>query len=189
MRIHLSLVGILALGVSAIAARPPLTGRRNTSTIATPCAADSSYQRLSFWVGTWEVFDSTGARYATQRVNTVLDACAIVAEWNGSRGDKGISLSAFDPKTREWKQVYTSNQVPALSSVSIRKSDSSYAGPGMRFVPLVDPASDTVMRTRVTILPLDGHRAMQLFEDSRDGGKTWHLAFKAEHRLQQSAGH
>jgi hypothetical protein len=189
MTTRITIAAVIAVAVSAIAARSPeRRPSHDRSSIASACTADSSYQRLSFWVGTWDVVDSTGAHYATQRVTRVLEECAVIAEWTGTHGDKGISLSAFDPKTKEWKQVYASNQVPAPSSIKLRRSDPSYSGPGLRFIPLVDTADDSMIQTRVTIFPLNEHRTMQLFEDSRDAGKTWHLVFKAEHRLQQPDG-
>ena len=177
-----SVVVAMILGVACASAhpnqpaRPPLTA-------ASPCAADSNYQRLAFWVGDWEVFDSTGTRYASQRVRAVLDACAITAEWTGPVGDRGLSLSAFDVRAGEWRQTYASNQIPSASGVSLRKSDPTYQGPGIRFIPLVDPSAGDRARTRVTIMPLNDHRALQLFESSRDGGETWRTVFKAEHRL------
>ena len=90
---------------------------RPRTAAASPCTADSNYQRLAFWVGDWEVFDSTGAHYATQRVRTVIDACAITAEWTGRVGDKGMGMSAFDVRTGEWRQMYVANQVPSPSGV------------------------------------------------------------------------
>jgi hypothetical protein len=147
-----------------------------------PCAQDSSYQRLAFWVGDWDVYDSTGKQYATQHVRAALDACAITAEWIGPVGDKGLSVSAYDVRSGDWKQVYVSNQVPSPSGPFLRKSDRSYDGPGVRFVSLFDPPPGTLARSRVTIMPLSGHRAQQLFENSADGGKTWRTLFKAEHR-------
>ena len=48
-------------------------------------------------------------------------------------------------------------QVPFRSGVNLRTSDPSYTGPGIRFIPL---------------LPL------------ADGGNTWQVVFKGEHRLQ-----
>jgi hypothetical protein len=183
MNSTLGILGMVAMIVSVACAsshsnelaRPPLA--------AAPCAVDSNYQRLSFWVGDWDVFDSVGTRYASQRVRAVLDACAITAEWTGPVGDKGLSLSAFDVRAGEWRQTYTSNQIPSASGVALRKSDPTYHGPGLRFIPLVDPSAGDRARTRVTIMPLSDHRALQLFESSRDGGETWHTAFKAEHRM------
>jgi len=175
-----------ALGVFALAGAVVLLSRRTaTATVRLAplaCASDSSFQRLAFWVGDWDVFDSVGTRYASQRVHPVVDACAFTAEWTGPIGDKGTSLTAYDPRTHDWKQVYVSNQVPATSGVSIRKSDPSYDGPGIRFVALVDPAPGEASRLRITIAPLPDHRVRQTFEESKDGGQTWHAVFNAEHR-------
>jgi hypothetical protein len=184
MNAPIGLLGVLAVAVGLVSA--PFHRRQvelaQGATI-TPCAADSGYQRLAFWVGDWDVFDSTGAPYATQRVSAVIDQCAITAEWASSGGNKGMGLSAFDMKTHEWKQVYVSNQVPFRSGVSLRTSDPSYTGPGIRFISLPHPTAADLAQSRVTIMPLSGHRALQEFEDSRDGGNTWHVVFKAEHRL------
>ena len=180
-------LGALALAVNL--AWSPLHRRESASaqTIApSPCLADSSYQRLAFWVGDWDVLDSTGAPYATQRVSAVIDQCAITAEWSSGGGNKGLGLFAFDMKTHQWKQVYVSNQVPFRSGVTLRTSDPSYAGPGIRFIALLDSAAGNPAQSRVTIMPLSGHRALQQFEDSRDGGKTWKIVFKGEHRLRAS---
>ena len=78
--------------------------------------------------------------------------------------------------------MYVSNQVPAPLGVTLRRSDPSYGGPGIRFIPLLDPPAGNLARSRVTIMPLSDHRAMQLFEDSKDGGQTWLVVFRAEHR-------
>jgi hypothetical protein len=180
-----SWVGAMAVAASVATAPLHQTAARGTRTTASPCTADSTYQRLVFWVGDWDVVDSTGAHYATQRVRAVVDGCAITAEWTGGGGNKGLSLSGFDARAGEWRQIYVSNQVPFPSGVPVRKSDPSYSGPGIRFIPLLDPAG-SLARSRVTIMPLSDHRAMQLFEDSSDGGRTWHTIFKAEHRPQRT---
>ena len=184
MNTPIGLFGTLAVAVGLTSA--PFHRRESEpaqSATTSPCAADSSYQRLAFWIGDWDVYDTTGAHYATQRVRAAIDGCAITAEWASSGGNKGMGLSAFDLKTRAWKQVYVSNQVPFRSGVTLRTSDPSYKGPGIRFIPLLDPTAGNPAQTRVTIIPLSGHRALQEFEDSRDGGKTWQVVFKGEHRL------
>lgn len=184
MKTYFVWLGAIALVASASSA--PVHHKkaaRPHGTTASPCAADSNYQRLAFWVGDWDVYDSTGAHYAVQRVHPAVDACALTAEWTGRVGDKGLAMFAFDGKAREWRQIYVSNQVPYPSGVTLRKSDPSYSGPGIRLIQLLDPPAGNLARTRVTIMPLGDNRAMQEFEDSRDGGKTWHVEFKGEHRL------
>jgi hypothetical protein len=189
MNMHFSWLGATAIAVATSVASASF--RHNTAepshAAAAPCAADSNYQRLAFWVGDWTVYDSTGKRYATQRVRAVVDACAITADWTGNVGDRGLSMSAFDRRSGEWKQVYVSNQVPYPSGVPIRHSDSTYRGPGIRFIPLLEPTDGSLTRSRVTIMPWNDNNALQLFEDSPDGGKTWHTVFKAEHRPERGA--
>jgi hypothetical protein len=183
MNMHFGWLGAAAIAASAASAPMHHNAADAPRTAApSPCTADSNFQRLAFWVGDWEVVDSTGAQYATQRVRSVLEACAITAEWASGGGYKGMALFAFDVRTGEWRQMYAANQVPSPASVELRKSDSSYRGLGVRFILLLDPTAGEQKRSRVTIMPLSDHRAMQLFEDSSDGGKTWHTVFKAEHR-------
>jgi len=182
-------LGIIAMAGSAVAAPDPDRDPVIRALVAaSPCATDSSYQRLAFWIGDWEISDSVGTHYATQRVHSAVDGCALTVEWTGRAGDKGLGITAFDGKTREWRQIYVSNQVPSPSGVNVRKSDPSYRGPGVRFISIIEPAGTDLARSRITIMPLSGHRAMQLFEDSSDGGKTWRVLFKAEHRPLPGAG-
>ena len=47
---------------------------------------------------------------------------------------------------------------------------------------VVDPAPGEASRLRITIAPLPDHRVRQTFEESKDGGQTWHAVFNAEHR-------
>src|SRR3954471_680197 len=157
-----------ALAIILIAACAPMHNHapRPQPASASPCFADTNYERLAFWVGDWDVYDSTGARYASQNVHSVLGGCAITAEWTGPGADRGMSLSSFDKGSGEWRQVYVSNQLPSLSGVTLRKSDPSYTGLGVRFIPLLEATPDNLARSRVTILPVAGDVAMQLFENS-----------------------
>ena len=176
----ISIAGAVAGGDRPIAAsRDP----RNTADAA-PCAADSGYRRLAFWVGDWTVFDSTGKRYAGQRVRDAVDQCALTVEWTGTVGDKGLSVFGFDAHSNTWKQIYVSNQVPRPTGVILRQSDPDYDGPGVRFISVITPPPGAA-RSRVTIMPLPGSGVMQLFEDSRDDGRTWRTVFKGEHRPAQ----
>ncbi|MGZ5127583.1 MAG: hypothetical protein ACXWC1_32865 [Burkholderiales bacterium] len=154
MNAQIGLFGAIAVAVNLISA--PFHRRESEpaqTATTSPCTADSSYQRLAFWVGDWDVFDSTGAHYATQRVSAVIDECAITAEWSSGGGNKGMGLSAFDMNTHQWRQIYVSNQVPFRSGVTLRKSDPSYTGPGIRFIPLPDQAAANLAQSRVTIMP------------------------------------
>lgn len=177
MNMSLGRLGAITLTASLVFA--PLHSSKAQQ--PSPCAKNSNYQRLAFWVGDWDVVDSLGAHYATERVRPVVDGCAFTAEWAGKAGDKGLSTFAFDKPSGEWRQLYVSNEVFPTGAI-VRKSDPSYNGPGLRFIALVDPPAGSLSRSRITIMPMSNGRTMQLFEDSSDGGKTWHTLFKAEHR-------
>lgn len=180
---HIIAVVSMAVGVSDGNPAPsPRVAHRLAA--APPCSADSGYRRLAFWVGDWTVFDSTGKRYASQRVRDVVDQCALTVEWTGSVGDKGLSVFGYDARSAAWKQMYVSNQLPRPSGVILRQSDPEYAGPGVRFIAVVTPPPGA-SRARVTIMPLPGTGVMQLFEESRDDGKSWTTVFKGEHRAAQ----
>src|SRR5262249_23082671 len=115
MSVSFNWLGAIAAVVTGVAVVPAHRVSRSPSptTAAVPCSADPNYQRLAFWVGDWDVLDSAGTHYATQRVRAILDDCAITADWTGPVGDRGLNLSAFDHRTGEWRQVYVSNEVPA----------------------------------------------------------------------------
>ena len=102
MNAHIGLLGALAVAVNLMSA--PLHRRENEpaqNATTSPCTADSGYQRLAFWVGDWEVFDSTGAHYATQRVHPVIDECAITADWASGGGNKGTAVRRGKWSSRE----------------------------------------------------------------------------------------
>ncbi len=182
---HTYLQRLRAIPIAAILTLAPLhhSATASAQTVKTsPCAADSSFQRLAFWVGDWEVLDSAGNHYANQLVRAAVDQCVITAEWTGRVGDKGLNISSYDVSSHDWKQMYVGNQVPSPLGVQLRKSDPTYDGPGIRFIPLLDAPSGNLNRARVTIIPVSEGRVEQLFESSSDGGSTWRVVFKAEHR-------
>lgn len=185
MNLATHIIAVVSIGV-VVSVVNPATASRDARGLAAapPCSADSGYRRLAFWVGDWTVFDSTGKQYASQRVRDAVDQCALTVEWTGMVGDKGLSVFGYDARSASWKQMYVSNQVPRPSGVILRQSDPDYAGPGVRFIAVVTPPPGAT-RTRVTIMPLPGSEVMQLFEDSRDDGKSWTTVFKGEHRATQ----
>jgi hypothetical protein len=104
--------------------------------------------------------------------------------WTGRVGDKGDKYLGVRCPYRRLETGLRFESVPSPEGIELRKSDRSYDGPGIRFVPLLETPPGNPSRSRVTIMPLSGHHVLQLFEDSSDGGKTWHTLFKAEHRQQ-----
>ncbi len=184
MNIGTQVILAVSIAVGAMSDGAALQSRDQREPVpAAPCSTDSGYRRLSFWVGDWTVFDSTGKRYASQRVRDAVDGCALTVEWNGGGNNQGLSLFGFDARSKTWRQMYVSNQIPRPTGVILRQSDPEYTGPGVRFISMVTPPPG-VTRSRITIAPEAGG-VLQLFEDSHDDGKTWAAQFKAVHRPAQ----
>ena len=67
---------------------------------------DQAFAQLDFWVGEWEVFDEVGNPQGTNRIEKVLDGCAIFEHWKDVGGNEGKSLFSYDVAAGYWKQVW-----------------------------------------------------------------------------------
>src|SRR6185295_12983591 len=76
-------------------------------TTPTPCRADVKGRALDFWVGDWTVTNADGSKAGENRVERMLDGCAIMENWHGvDAGDDGKSLFTYDARRRIWDQVW-----------------------------------------------------------------------------------
>lgn len=150
-------------GLSAQAARPA-------------CAADSVYHQLDFWKGEWNVLvgDQPAGR---DRIETILDGCAIIEHWTSSQGNEGKSLFYVDPTYGRWEQVWVTAQPGAIKQKHVI---ARYADGGIRFQgEVLSPRGRVLDRTTLTPGP-DGS-VHQLIEVSTDGGTTWRTTFDARY--------
>ena len=86
-----------ALGSGAIA-QAPAAGPSSP-----PCRATEVARNLDFWVGDWEVF--VGSQLVgTDRVERILNGCAIIEHWRDTAGEEGISLFGYDARHDLWTQ-------------------------------------------------------------------------------------
>lgn len=74
---------------------------------AKSCSA-AEHRGFDFWIGTWNVFDSTGAQVGTNVIESQLDGCLIHESWRGASGSRGRSLNVYDPARRQWIQRWVS---------------------------------------------------------------------------------
>ncbi len=73
----------------------------------TPRCTAPDYRAWDFWVGRWTIQTANGAPSGTSRIESVLGGCAILETFAGGQG---VSLSAFDRATGEWRQDYVDFQ-------------------------------------------------------------------------------
>ena len=139
------------------------------------CSSDSVFHVLDFWVGDWNVVDSTGAKLGTNRIEKILDGCAIAESWRETDGE-GRSLFYYVPSQRLWKQVWVTPQTLVPGGVK-EKHLIAQSKETVRFQgEIVGPRGGRVI-DRTTLSTMSGGRVRQVIEISRDGGTTWRTTF------------
>jgi hypothetical protein len=75
-----------------------------------PKCEGANYDAFDFWVGEWDVYPNAAegepAKVADSRIEKVSAGCAIRETWMPLQGRGGTSLSAYDPKTEGWHQLW-----------------------------------------------------------------------------------
>src|SRR5262245_35328353 len=83
------------------------------TTGAVPSAAQSSsrcttpaHQQFDFWIGEWDVFDAQGQRAGVNRIEKLLNGCALAESWLGNRLSRGQSFSFWDQGEHRWHHTW-----------------------------------------------------------------------------------
>ena len=79
---------------------------------AQKCSAPE-HRQFDFWIGSWVVTQG-GQTAGHNRIERVLDGCALFESWSGSSGTKGHSLSFYDQATAKWHQTWVDSDGGAL---------------------------------------------------------------------------
>ena len=144
----------------------------NTITAQQPPPADCSaaeFHQFDFWIGSWTVTEKDKPA-GTNRIEAVLGGCALVEHWSSASGGSGMSLNFYDRATKSWYQSWTDQQGGALRLRGGFTRD--------RMVLASEPnPSDDAVRHRITWTEQPDRSVRQLWESSKDGGKTWTVAF------------
>ena len=159
---------MLLLALALQAATPP--------TIPAGCDTPESHQ-WDFWVGSWEVRpNGVDKVIAHSLVEKRYTGCAIRENWmplGREVAGGGGSLSLYDSKRRQWRQVWIDSSGTRVDLdggfkdgvITITGDWPNYAGPG----------KDALVKMRYQLMPSGEVR--QWAEQSVDGGKTWQAGF------------
>ncbi len=146
-----------------------------------PCAGDSSYATLDFWVGEWNVF-AGDQLVGTNRISKVLRGCAVSEEWHDASGNEGRSLFYVDPTGGQWKQVWVTDDARRVGGTKEKHLIARLSGGGVRFQGELRLPDGRVLLDRTTLTPEGAGVVRQLIEVSSDGGTTWRATFDARYR-------
>ncbi|MBS0389437.1 MAG: hypothetical protein JSR15_13245, partial [Proteobacteria bacterium] len=82
----------------------PFSARSVQAADASPCGAEVRHQ-FDFWIGDWSVTEH-GKAAGTNRIDRLLDGCALLENWVGAGGGRGHSLNFYDPRRALWQQTW-----------------------------------------------------------------------------------
>ncbi len=73
-----------------------------------PCCTPAHAQ-FDFWLGQWEVVDSTNAFMGSNQIQKEEGGCLLRESWQGKSGGTGTSLNYFNPNDSLWHQLWISS--------------------------------------------------------------------------------
>ena len=164
-RLPQALLGLLLLA-------GPLFAAPSAPEDAPPACAQPEHRAFDFWIGEWDVYNPQGQRAGVNRIERILNGCALLENWIGSRGSTGKSINFFNAAARRWEQVWVAD------AGGVHKYVGEFKDGAMRFDhgEHIEPDGARV-RSRMTFTPLEDGRVRQLIEQSGDGGTTWTVWF------------
>ncbi|HEX9764150.1 MAG TPA: hypothetical protein VGA39_02605 [Candidatus Acidoferrales bacterium] len=138
-----------------------------------PGCEQAEYRQFDFWLGDWDVLTPDGSKAGANRIERILNGCALLENWTSARGGAGKSLNFYNPAGKRWEQAWVAD------SGWIVKYQGEYRDGAMRFEGESIQRDGSSVRSRMTVTPLEDGRVRQLIEQSKDGGATWSTGFDA----------
>lgn len=172
-----------ALGAPRAPTDPGPVAAASTLQESTRCA-EPEVRAFDFWVGRWTVTNPDGDTVGVNRISTTAGGCGILEEWEGSSGNVGTSLTAYDPGRDEWFQHW-------VGTGSVLKLTGGFEQGSL----VLEGAARTVEREgevvelldRITWTPLESGRVRQSWETSDDAGESWTDAFVGIYHPEEGA--
>lgn len=141
-----------------------------------PCLARKESRQFDFWLGDWTVSNPQGQVVGHNQVTSDLSRCVIREHWKSALGYRGTSVNFYDPATKLWHQVWTSE------NGTITHYQGSFHDGAMRFdANGFGDANGTTHYRKMTFTPNKDGSVRQLIEDS-DNGKDWKVSFDGIYR-------
>lgn len=143
-----------------------------------PCDSLPGFHRLDFWVGQWDV-RVAGRTVGANRIERILNGCAILEHWTDAGGGQGKSLFYYDVVADVWKQVWVTGRATAPGGLKEKTQVALRPDGGVRFQGRIALADGRTYLDRTTLTPLADGTVRQVIETSRDEGRTWQTGFDA----------
>lgn len=155
---------LVPLALSAADATPPAKKPAG-------CPAVESHQ-FDFWIGDWDVTLPDGKPAGHNRIDAILDGCALAEHWQGASGFRGQSYNAYDAPSKLWRQFWVD------ATGTVLGLEGRFADGKM----VLQSTSRGQRIDRITWTPNADGTVRQLWEVSQDSGATWKTEFDGLYR-------
>lgn len=137
---------------------------------AGPCDSPEHHQ-FDFWAGVWDVSGRNGQVAGTNTITPILGGCVLQEHWRGAKGMEGVSFNRYDTSDHLWHQTWVDSTGSQLV-LSGRLVDGRMVLAGD-----AHDAHGAAVRDRITWTPGDDGTVRQVWEQSKDDGRTWTTVF------------
>ena len=172
----------LATALSILIASGAAAGQPQMPTAGPPPACEDSmlYHDLDFWVGEWDVYVDNRL-VGRNRVEKILDGCAIMEHWSARDGVDGKSLFFVD-YNGHWVQVWVTQWARTPGGVKEKLMVTDAPEGTVRYQGVVRHPEAGEWLDRTTLIPNEDGTVRQVIEISEDNGETWNPTFDAIYR-------
>jgi len=164
--------GLLLLAVIVSLSAAAQKKRAFAASPKSPPCSGAPYRQFDFWLGEWEVQTPKGTPAGENKVEKILDGCAIRESWTAADGSHGSSLTSYDGPAGRWTQTF----VDDLGMVLVL--DGEFRDGKMVLSGRRSASRGSSMLNRIVWQKVEGDRIRQRWEQSSDEGKNWTLLFE-----------
>ena len=143
-----------------------------------PCATPA-HRQFDFWVGEWEVSKPDGTPAGRSRIERILEACVISENWTGATGFAGRSFNLYNAASDRWEQFWVDQSGVRLHLQGGLQGERMVLA-GTRET--TDAQTGPARRERISWTPNADSSVRQLWETSKDDGRTWTTSFDGLYR-------
>jgi hypothetical protein len=137
---------------------------------AEPSCGSQQQRQFDFWIGDWDV--TVGGQPAGRnRIERILDGCALLENWTGAGGMSGKSLNFYDTQRAQWHQTWVDDRGGSLGL------DGTFSGGKMVLSGSKKDKEGKTVVNRIIWTALPNDQVRQVWETSTDEGKSWTTAF------------
>lgn len=133
-------------------------------------------RQFDFWVGDWDVYTASGARAGSSVVESILNGCVVLENWQSAQGGAGKSINRYDARRGEWRQHWVDDSGNELDF------SGAFADGCMAVVAKLPQPDGRVHLRRMRFFDLPGAEVRQWGEISKDDGASWTTEYDLYYR-------